>query len=61
MGDAHRILRSKDKKYSDPCFERLLSCVPNTLSHNLSSFYTRPAYSHTHAAVGGIRDGVSNV
>ncbi len=54
MGDTHRIPRSTDKKYSDSCFEQLLSCNLNLLSRNLSSFYIRPAYQYTIAEVGGI-------
>lgn len=55
MGDAHRIPRSIDKKFSDSCFEALLRMDPSDLSRNLSSFYTRPAYQYTKAEVGGLK------
>lgn len=55
MGDVHRIMRVKDKKFSDPEFEFILHCDVSKLSRNLSSFFTRPAYAHTKAEVGGIR------
>ena len=61
MGDRHRIPKVTDKKYSDPEFEKLLRVDPYTLKHNLSPFFTRPAYVYTKAAVGGITDGLSNV
>lgn len=61
MGDIHRIPKAKDKKFSDPCFEGLLHVDLEKLSHKLSPFYIRPAYDYTHAAVGGIGNGVSNV
>ena len=54
MGDAHRIPKAKDKKFSDPEFEVLLRIKPNRLKHNLSLFFTRPAYQYTVAEVGGI-------
>lgn len=54
MGDTHRIPRCKDKPYSDPCFERLLSMPVEKITHNLSPFHTRPAYQYTKAEVGGI-------
>lgn len=55
MGDLHKIIKAKDKKFSDPEFEFLLVCDVNRLSHNLSPFYTRPAYAYTKASVGGIK------
>ena len=54
MGDRHRIPKLKDKKFSDPEFEVLLRIEPNKLKHNLSPFFTRPAYQYTKAEVGGI-------
>ena len=61
MGDVHRIPRSRDRSYSDPEFAKLLSVNPDRLCHKLSPFFTRPAYSYTKAAVGGIKDVVQNV
>ena len=61
MGDVHRIPRSRDRSYSDPEFARLLSVDPNKLGQHLNPFFTRPAYSYTKAAVGGIKDVVQNV
>ena len=55
MGDVHRIMRVKDKKFSDPEFEFILRCDVSKLSRDLSPFYTRPAYAYTKAEVGGIR------
>lgn len=55
MGDVHRIPRSKDKKFSDPCFEKLLSMDIEKLPTKRSSFYIRPAYQYTKAEVGGLR------
>ena len=54
MGDAHRIPKATDKKYSDPEFEVLLKIAPYKLKHNLSPFFTRPTYQYTKAEVGGI-------
>lgn len=54
MGDMHRIPRCKDKPYSDPCFEKLLSMPVEKLKHKLSSFHTRPAYQYTKAEVGAV-------
>lgn len=54
MGDKNRIIRVKDKKFSDPEFEKLLRDSDNgKLRHDLSPFFTRPAYVYTKAAVGG--------
>ena len=53
MGDLHRVMKVKDKKFSDPEFEKLLRINPKTLKHNLSPFLTRPAYQYTKAEVGG--------
>ena len=61
MGDMHRIPRCKDKKHSDTDFEYLLKVDPNKLSHNLSSFFTRPVYAYTKASVGGHEHETSNV
>lgn len=55
MGDLHRIIRAKDKKFSDPEFELLLKIEPNKLGHKLSKAFTRPAYAHTKTEVGGIK------
>ena len=54
MGDLHRIVRAKDKKFSDPGFEQLLRIDPQKLKHNLSLFFIRPAYQYTKAEVGGV-------
>lgn len=54
MGDLHKIVKAKDKKFSDPEFEGLLHVHPEKLSHKLSKFYTRPAYAHTSSSIGGI-------
>lgn len=61
MGDAHRIPRATDKKYSDPEFARLLSIDPNCLSRDYSRFFTSPAYAHTKAEVGEIKHDLLNV
>ena len=53
MGDLHRIIKAKNKKYSDPEFELLLKVNPKRLSHKLSPFFTRPVYQYTSAEVGG--------
>ena len=55
MGDLHKLIKAKDKKFSDPEFEFLLMCDVSKLSRDLSPFYTRPAYAYTKAEVGGIR------
>lgn len=55
MGDLHKVIKAKDKKFSDPEFEALLRIEPTKLSRNLSSFFTRPAYQYTKAEVGGAR------
>ena len=55
MGDTHRTPKIKDKKFSDPEFERLLRIDPNTLSRKSNPFFTRPAYAYTKASVGGHR------
>ena len=52
MGDVHRIPRSKDKAYSDPCFEGLLTIEIDRLSKKLSPFFTRPAYAYTKQEIG---------
>lgn len=54
MGDAHRIIKSKDKKYSDPEFELLLQIDPHKLRHYRNPFFVRPAYQYTKAETGGI-------
>lgn len=61
MGDAHRIPKSTDKKYSDPCFEQLLRVDPKFLPRNNNPFFTRPAYAYTKAAVGGINHDIFNI
>ena len=62
MGDKHRIPRCADKSYSDPEFERTLrDSDKGRLKHNLSPFFTRPAYQYTKVAVGGIRNGLQNL
>lgn len=61
MGDTHRIPRCMDKKYSDPEFAGLLLIDPCKLNHNLSPFYTRPAYAYTKAAVGGLYNEISDL
>lgn len=61
MGDAHRIPRSTDKKYSDPEFASLLYIDPNRLSREYSRFFTNPAYGHTKAEVGAINHELLNV
>lgn len=55
MGNYHQIPKCKDKKFSDPEFERLLRTDPDKIPHNLSSFHTRPAYAYTKSEVGGVR------
>ena len=55
MGDVHKLIRCKSKKFSDPDFEFLLQCDVTKLSRKLSPFFTKPAYAHTKAEVGGIR------
>ena len=61
MGDLHRVIKAKDKKFSDPEFEVRLRIEPTKLSRNLSSFFTRPAYQYTKAEIGGNCYGFSNV
>lgn len=56
MGDKNRIIRAKDKKISDPEFETLLKISPEKLRHNLSPFFTRPAYQYTKSEVGSVSD-----
>ena len=54
MGDVHRIIKAKDKKFSDAAFEKLLrDSDKGRLSSKLSPFFTRPVYAYTKAAVGG--------
>ena len=54
MGDVHRIIKAKDKKFSDPAFEKLLSDSDRgKLSSKLSPFFTRTGYAYTKAEVGG--------
>lgn len=55
MGDLHRIMKAKDKQFSDPEVEYLLKVNPEKLSHKLSGAFTRPAYAHTKAEVGEIK------
>ena len=55
MGDLHRIIKSRNKKFGDPDFEFLLRIDPKNLSHNLSPFFKRPAYGGTKVAVGEIK------
>ena len=58
MGDRSRLT----KQFTDNTFEKLMrDADTGKLKHNLSPFYTRPAYSYTIASVGGIKNGVSNV
>ena len=55
MGDRHRIT----KDFDDSSFVKLLGDIDrNRVKHNLSHFFTRPAYQYTKAEVGAI-DGVS--
>lgn len=54
MGDVHRIPKAKERKFSDTEVERLLRIDPQRLRHDLSSFFTRPAYQYTKAEIGGI-------
>lgn len=61
MGDLHRVIKARDRKFSDPEFEKLLSINPERLSNKLSPFFTRPAYQHTKAETGEIAHGVSDV
>ena len=54
MGDKNRIARGKERKFSDPEFERLLrDSDKGRLKHELSPFFTRPVFAYTKAAVGG--------
>ena len=54
MGDLHRIIKARDKKFSDPEFEKLLrDADTGKLKHKLSPFFTRPVYAYTKAEVGG--------
>ena len=53
MGDKHRIVKSKDRKFSDSSVETLLRVDPNKLGHDLSPFFTRPVYQYTKAECGG--------
>ena len=55
MGDAHRIPKSKDKKFSDSCSEELLRIEPAKLNHKLSPFFTNSAYRYTKAEVGEVK------
>lgn len=54
MGDRNRIVKTKDKKFSDPGFEQLLRIDPQKLKHNLSPFFVRPLYQYTKAEVGRV-------
>ena len=56
MGDLQRVIKAKDKQFSDPEFEALLRIEPTKLSRNLSPFFTRPAYQSTKAEVGCVPD-----
>lgn len=56
MGDAHRIPKSTERKFSDPCFEKLLRVDPKTLPHNSNPFFTRPVYQYTKAEVGRVQN-----
>lgn len=54
MGDLHRIIKARDKKFSDPEFEKLLrDADTGKLKHELSPFLTRPVFAYTKASVGG--------
>lgn len=54
MGSLHRIIKAKDKKFSDPEFTKLLrDSDTGKLNHDLSPFFTRPLYAYTKAEVGG--------
>lgn len=61
MGDVHRLIRCRDKKFGDTEFEKLLTINPCRLERRLSPFFTRPAYQYTKAEVGGVSDDLSNV
>ena len=62
MGDLHRIIKARNKKFSDPEFEKVLrDSDSGRLSHDLSAFFTRPVYAYTKASVGGYKGNVQNV
>lgn len=54
MGDLHKIVKAKDKKFSDPGFEQLLRMNPEKISKYRSPFFSRPAYQYTKAEVGDV-------
>lgn len=53
MGDLHKIIKAKSKRFSDPEVEYLLTTNPENLSRDLSPFFTRPVYQYTKAECGG--------
>ncbi len=61
MGDLHRVIKARDKKFSDPEFEKLMRINPANLKHELNPSFTRPAYAYTSAEAGRKKNGVSNV
>ena len=60
MGDLHRVIKARDRKFSDPEVEKLLRIKPEDIrlkSHEIS-FFTRPAYYGTKAQV---KDVIQNI